>query len=173
LDDVIGTLSVARLLALRHREHERIEPYVAAAVFVPETLNGMALLEQFRAQASRMLFVVDEYGVVQGLLTPHDLLEAITGELQPQTQGDAWATEQAAGRWLLDGRMPVAELKARLGLRDLPWEDRGRYNTLAGLLMALTGQLPPVGAQISCAGWCFEVAALDGRRIDRVQAQRE
>jgi hypothetical protein len=108
------------------------------------------------------VFVVDEYGVVQGLMTPRDLLEAITGELQPGMQTDAWARERPDGIWELDGLMPVSELRARLGIRELPEEERGRYNTVAGLLMSVSGHLPEVGEQIDCAGWCFEVVALEG-----------
>jgi putative hemolysin len=118
-----------------------------------------------------MVFVVDEYGVVQGLVTPHDLLEAITGELQPDTLLDAWATPRGDGSWLLDGVMPVNELKARLDIRDLPDEDKGRFNTLAGLLMAVSGHLPALGERIDCAGWIFEVVDLDGRRIDKILAR--
>ena len=114
-----------------------IEDYVTTAVFVPETLSGMELLEQFRAKAGRMVLVVDEYGVVQGLLTPHDLLEAITGELQPGAQDRGLGGAARRRSWLLDGLMPVSELKARLDIDELPQEDRGRYNTLAGLLMAV------------------------------------
>ena len=66
--------------------------------------------------------------------------------------------------------MPVSELRARLAIRELPEEERGRYNTVAGLLMSVSGQLPVVGERIECAGWVFEVVALDGRRIDRVVA---
>ena len=66
--------------------------------------------------------------------------------------------------------MPVNELKSRLEIRDLPEDGRGRYNTVAGLLMSVSGQLPVVGERIECAGWVFEVVALDGRRIDRVVA---
>ena len=75
------------------------------------------------------------------------------------------------GSWLLDGMMPVSELKARLAIRDLPEEDRGRYNTLAGLLMAMTGTLPGTGARVVCGEWVFEVVDLDGKRIDKVLAQ--
>jgi putative hemolysin len=131
----------------------------------------MELLEQFRARSGRMIFVVDEYGVVQGIMTPRDLLEAITGELQPGASADAWATMRDDGTWLLDGLMPVTELKARLDIRDLPEEDRGRYNTLAGLLMAESGHLPAVAERIACAGWIFEILDLDGKRIDKVLAQ--
>jgi putative hemolysin len=130
----------------------------------------MELIEQFRVKSARMVFVVDEYGVVQGLITPHDLLEAITGELQPHAQTDAWATRRDDGAWLIDGAMPVGELKSRLGIDELPDENRGRYNTVAGLLMAVSGELPPIGERIDCAGWTFEVVEVDGKRIDKVLA---
>lgn len=171
LDDVVGIISVAHLLELGPDQPGAIEPHVQSAAFVPETLTGMELLEQLRAKSGRMVFVVDEYGVVQGLLTPRDLLEAITGELQPGASIDAWATPRGDGSWLLDGLMPVNELKARLDIKHLPDADKGRYNTVAGLLMLVSGRLPHTGEQIECAGWRFEVLDLDGRRIDKVLAQ--
>jgi putative hemolysin len=170
LDDVVGVISVGKLLQLGVGHGGAIGPQAQAAVFVPETLSGMELLEQFRERAGRMVFVVDEYGVVQGLMTPGDLLEAITGELQPRAQVDAWATQRGDGSWLLDGLMPVGELKTRLLIDELPEEDRGRYNTVAGLLMAVSGRLPVTGEVVECAGWTFEVVDLDGKRIDKVLA---
>ncbi|MEI6661259.1 MAG: hemolysin family protein [Comamonadaceae bacterium] len=172
LDDVVGIISVARLLDLSAQPDEVIDAHLTPAVFVPETLSGMELLEQFRLAAGRLVFVVDEYGVVQGLLTPRDLLEAITGELQYGALTDAWATERDDGSWLLDGVMPLGELKSRLDMEELPAEDRGRYNTLAGLLMSISGHLPSVGERISCQNWRFEVVDLDHRRIDKVLAVR-
>jgi len=172
LEDVVGVVSVARMLERGVRYPYGIGALVEPAVFVPETLSGMELIEQFRNKAARMVFVVDEYGVVQGLLTPHDVLEAITGELKPDVHEEAWATLQADGSWMLDGLMPVAELKARLEIdQELPQEDRGRYNTLAGLLMTVTGHMPREGERVVCAHWEFEVTALEGRRIDKVLAR--
>jgi putative hemolysin len=170
LDDVVGVISVAKLLELGPDAPGTIEPHVLPAAFVPETLTGMELLEQLRARSGRMVFVVDEYGVVQGLMTPRDLLEAITGELQPGAQVDAWATPRDDGSWLLDGLMPVNELKTRLDIKELPDDDKGRYNTVAGLLMSVSGRLPGTGERIECAGWVFEVVDLDGKRIDKVLA---
>jgi putative hemolysin len=172
LDDVVGMVSVAKLLAMRGDDRTPIERVAAPAIFVPETLTGMELLEQFRAKSGRMVFVVDEYGVVQGLMTPHDLLEAITGELKPEANVEAWATQREDGSWLLDGLMPVAELKARLEIKELPDEERGRYNTLAGLLMTESGHLPATGECIEVAHWRFEVVDLDGKRIDKVLAMQ-
>jgi putative hemolysin len=171
LDDVVGLISVSRLISLGPEHEGSIAPHAVPAVFVPETLSGMELLEQFRIQSARLVFVVDEYGVVQGLITPHDLLEAITGELQPGGEEEAWATQRQDGSWLLDGMMPVSELKARLDIRELPEEDKGRYNTLAGLMMSVSGRLPDVGERIDVGDWVFEVVDLDGRRIDKVLAQ--
>jgi putative hemolysin len=171
LDDVVGVVSVARLISLGAQHEGPVEPHAVPAPFVPETLSGMELLEQFRLRAARIVFVVDEYGVVQGLMTPHDLLEAITGELRPAGEEEPWALQREDGSWLLDGLMPVSELKARLEIRELPEEDKGRYNTLAGLLMAVSGRLPASGERIECGDWVFEVVDLDGRRIDKVLAQ--
>ena len=179
LDDVIGVVNVSRLLALRsHLEPaegestvaDRVGAHAVPAVFIPETLTGMELLEQFRARSTRIVFVVDEYGVVQGMMTPMDMLEAITGELQPGAQIDAWATKREDGSWLIDGVMPVSELKARLDIKELPEQDKGRYNTVAGLLQSVSGRLLQTGEQVDCAGWRFEVIDLDGKRIDKVLA---
>jgi putative hemolysin len=170
LDEVVGVISVPQLIKLGVDHAGPVEPHLLPGLFVPETLTGMELLEQFRMRAARLVFVVDEYGIVQGLITPHDLLEAITGELQPQASGQAWAMQREDGSWLLDGLMPVSELKARLEIKDLPEEDKGRYNTVAGLLMAVSGQLPQAGEKIDCGDWVFEVLDLDGKRIDKVLA---
>ena len=172
LDDVKGVISVARLLTLGPAASEPIETHAEAAQFVPETLSGLEMLEQLRAKSGRLAFVVDEYGVVQGLMTPRDFLEAITGELKPDADMDAWATPTPGGGWLLDGLMPISELKARLDIDELPLEDKSRYNTLAGLLMSVLGRLPQAGEQIDCAGWIFDVHQMQGRRIEKIKAHR-
>ena len=175
LDEVVGVVKIASLMDMASRAQalpDRMEAHALPAVFVPETLSGMELLEQFRTRSTRILMVVDEYGVVQGLMTPLDMLEAITGELQPQTQVDAWAVQRPDGSWLLDGVMPASELKVRLDIKLLPSEDKGLFNTLAGLLQTVSGRLLRTGERVVCAGWSFEVVDLDGRRIDKVLATR-
>jgi putative hemolysin len=171
LDHVVGVISVALLLAAKE-PGKTIESLALSASFVPETLTGMEVLEQFRKRSERIVMVVDEYGEVQGLMTPRDMLEAITGELRPNAQVDAWATHREDGTWLLDGLMPLAELRSRLEIKQLPDEDKGRYNTVGGLLMSVSGRLPVVGERIACEGWEFEVLALEGRRIDKLLARQ-
>ena len=172
LAHVLGVVGLSQLLSLPADECATIEQLARPADFVPETLSGMELLERLRDQSSRVVFVVDEYGEVQGLVTPLDVLQAITGELKPETQTEAWATPREDGSWLLDGRMPVSELKARLEIDTLPAEDRGRYNTLAGLLLFVMGRLPQPAERLNLDAWTFEILDLDGRRIDKVLAVR-
>ena len=175
LDDVVGAVSVSHLLRIPPNSQITIETLAQPVAFVPETLSGLDLLEQFRRPAERatahgrMVLVVDEYGVVQGLMTPRDLLEAITGELlQATSSEDAWAVPRADGSWLVDGLMPIGEFKARLKIRELPDEDRGIYNTVAGLVMAIAGHMPTETECFDCGEWKLEVVDLDGRRIDKV-----
>ena len=173
LDEVMGVVTAHQLLMqlAGSREFVLVES-MQPAVFVPETLSGMELLDHFRGSPVQMVFVVYEYGVVQGVITLRDVLEAITGEFTPHQAEDAWAVQRADGSWLVDGLIPVPELKDRLGLKLLPDEDRGRYNTLAGMVMLLLGRLPQTADAVEWEGWRFEVVDLDGKRVDKVLASR-
>ena len=173
LDDVIGVLPAQRLIApLAAGQTPVIAELLLPPVFVPETLSGMELLEHFRGSEAQLVFVVDEYGAVQGVITVRDVLEAITGEFAPPSADNAWAVQREDGSWLMDGLIPVPELKDRLDLKELPEEDRGRYNTLAGMIMLLLGRLPTTTDRVDWAGWRFEVIDLDGKRVDKVLVMR-
>lgn len=173
LDDVRGVVGVGSLLPpLARGELPVLADHLEAPVFVPETLSGMEVLEHFRAAGTAIVFVVDEYGAVQGVITERDLLEAITGEFGNATGDDAWAVQRPDGGWLMDGMIPVPELKDRLEIKELPEEDRGRYNTLAGMIMLLLGRLPRTADAVLWEGWRFEVVDLDGKRVDKVMVTR-
>jgi putative hemolysin len=173
LDDVIGVLPAHRLVGpVAQGRPLDLTEHLQSPVFVPETLTGMELLEHLRASSTELVLVVDEYGAVQGLISERDVLEAITGEFAAPAGQDAWAVRRDDGSWLMEGLIPVPELKDRLELRDLPDEDRGRYNTLAGMIMLLLGRLPRITDTVEWQGWCFEVVDLDGKRIDKVLVRR-
>ena len=173
LDDVVGVIQAQDLLVpLSRGETPNLAALMHAPVFVPETLSGMELLDQFRATGAELVFVVDEYGAVQGVITVRDVLEAITGEFSPPSADDAWAVQRPDGSWLMDGLIPVPEIKDRLEIRELPEEDRGRYNTLAGMIMLLLGRLPQTTDVVEWSAWRFEVVDLDGKRVDKVLVSR-
>lgn len=173
LDDVIGVVSVHSLLKpVSEGRVPALSEHLQPPVFVPETLSGMELLEHFRNSGAQLVFVVDEYGSVQGVITVRDVLEAIAGEFGSVGDEDAWTVQRPDGSWLVDGLIPVPELKDRLGLKELPEEDRGRYNTLAGMVMLLLGRVPATTDTVEWEGWRFEVVDLDGKRVDKVLATR-
>ena len=167
--NILGVTSARRLLA---RTLMGEVPDLAAdlqpPVFVPENLTGMELLQNFRTSGVQLVFLIDEYGEALGIVTLRDLLEAITGEFKPRNAEDQWAVRRDDGSWLLDGLIPVPELKDRLGLKSLPEEER--YHTVSGMLMMLLGRLPQTADRVEWQGWRFEVVDMDGKRIDKVLA---
>jgi len=178
---VVGIVSVSQLLLRQQATAVLINPekvniqsswhdLIHSVSFVPETLNAMLLLNQFKKKTERMVLVVDEYGEVQGLITPQDLLQAITGELHTPSQGAASSSKQPDGSWLLDGQLSIQELKNKLEIEALPDEDDERYNTLGGLVMSELGELPVVGSRVLIEGWQLEVTQMDGRRVEMVRA---
>ncbi|MBI3367483.1 MAG: HlyC/CorC family transporter [Burkholderiales bacterium] len=173
LDEVVGVIEAQALLQpLAAGTPPVITELMQSPVFVPETLSGMELLDHFRSTSAELVFVVDEYGAVQGVITVRDVLEAITGEFSTPSADDAWAVRRSDGSWLLDGLIPVPELKDRLEIKALPEEERGRYNTLAGMVMLLLGRLPRTADVVEWDGWRFEVVDLDGKRVDKVLVAR-
>ncbi|AZG16724.1 MULTISPECIES: hemolysin family protein [Cupriavidus] len=173
MHDILGVVSARQLLARRLRgEKADLTAVLQAAVFVPESVTGMELLENFRASGGQIAFVIDEYGEVLGLVTLQDLIEAITGEFKTETAGEEWAVQRDDGSWLLDGLIPIPELKDRTGLRAVPEEDKERYHTLSGMLLLLLGRLPQTADTVQWADWKFEIIDMDGKRIDKVLASR-
>lgn len=171
LQDVLGVVSTKLMLAQRLRgEKTDLQAHLTQPLYVPETLNGMELLEQFKASSVHMAFVVDEYGEVQGMVTQQDLLEAITGEFKPQHAEDAWAVQREDGSWLLDGNIPIPELKDLLSLKTVPEEEKQHYHTLAGMLLLEMGRVPQTSEHITWEGWKLEVVDMDAKRIDKVLA---
>jgi putative hemolysin len=139
-------------------------------LYVPETLTGMELLDNFRSSGRQMAFVIDEYGEILGMVTLQDLIEAITGEFKPRDPAQAWAVKREDHSWLLDGHIPILELKDCLGLSNVPDEEKGRYHTLSGMFMLMSGRLPREGDQVEWEGWRFEIVDMDGKTIDKVLA---
>ena len=176
IENILGVINarqwLSRALKDRTQSQSLRSQSLQAPLYVPETITGMELLDNFRLSDVHMAFVIDEYGEVQGIITLQDLIEAITGEFQPRDPETSWAVQREDGSWLLDGHIPVPELKDRLNLDTVPEEERGRYHTLSGMIMLLTGTLPKVADAVEWEGWKLEIVDMDGRAIDKVLAMR-
>ncbi len=178
LDEVQGVVFARDILAAALKAMEAgqrkldLEPYLKALPAIHESTPALKALELMRAAQAHVALVVDEYGQVEGLVTVTDVLEALVGELpEGGREDDPSAVQRADGTWLLDGSIPVEEVKHLFGLDDLPDEDR--YETLAGFIMAGLGAVPHTGAIVRHAGFKFEVVDMDGRRVDKVLAGKD
>jgi putative hemolysin len=170
--DVIGVVSArALLLALLRGQHFDLAKLAKAPAFVPESVTGRDMLESFREGRTNMSFVVDEYGSLLGLVTLHDVLEAITGQFAG-TPEDSWAVRRDDGSWLFDGQIPMTDLAQYLSLEWPDVDIDEDFETLGGLIFWRHGRIPNCTDSIQWKGWKFEVVDMDGQRIDKVLVSR-
>ncbi|WP_144186930.1 hemolysin family protein [Elioraea rosea] len=168
LDNVVGVVRAKDLLdQVLGGETLRLAAALVRPTALPDSMSVLQALEILRRERLGIAFVVDEYGSFEGVVTAYDMLEAIVGEVAGGTVADTpTCARRADGSWLMDGLLPADEVRARLGLPELPSE--GDYNTLAGLILTIAGRIPSEGDQIAWENHVFEVVDMDGRRIDKV-----
>ena len=171
--DVLGVLEVKSLLDRLGSENPALFNSLRPAVFVSESTHALKLLEIFREEQQSLALVVDEYGDVTGMVTLNDLMGAVLGRIQSgeTAESGAMVVEREDGSLLVDGALPVDELRQLLGTGSLPQDDHD-YHTAAGMLIAQFGRIPNAGEHIEWGGWRIEVVDLDGPRIDKLLLQR-
>ncbi|BAU50189.1 hypothetical protein SVA_3653 [Sulfurifustis variabilis] len=131
--------------------------------------SPLRLLEIFKKSPLHIALVTSATGEVRGLVTLHDVLEAIVGGLPIEGEApEPRIAQRADGSWLVDGMLSTEELKELLGVARLPDEESADYETLAGFVLAQLGHLPRIGEHFEWEGWRMEIIDMDGRRIDRV-----
>jgi putative hemolysin len=139
-------------------------------LFVPESTRALKVLEQFKQTGQQMAFVVDEYGVIQGLVTLTDILQALVGDLPSAGEvAEPQSVQREDGSWLLDGMLPIYQFKELLDIeKDLPGEQRGSYQTLGGFVVMHLGKIPTAADHFVWGAYRFEVMDMDGNRVDKV-----
>lgn len=170
LDEVLGLVSIKQLW-LQAMDGRKPDPREAMrpAPLVPENMPALKVLEVFRESGSHVVVVIDEYGGTQGLVTPVDVLEAIAGDLpSPDEPPEPRAIKRDDGSWLFDGALSADALRETFGLRSLPEEERGDYQTVGGFVMMHMRRIPEEGERFEWGGLGFEVVDMDGNRVDKV-----
>ena len=168
VENPVGVVQARDIAAALFRgEPIDIRKLMRKASVVPETLDAMDALTALRQADVPMLFVHDEYGHFEGLVTPADLMSAIAGEFASDADigTDPQLVEREDGSFLVSGSMPADALAEKLGI-DLP--DERDFATAAGYVLAVMRHLPTVGEHFIDQGWRFEVVDMDGRKIDKL-----
>lgn len=174
LDNVIGVVQAKDLLTrCLAGEKMDLKENLRPPLFVPEGLPALELLELFKKSRTHIALVVDEYGGVEGLVTLNDILEDLVGDVasvdMPQ---ERQIVQRPDGSWLIDGKLPIDDLKEVLKIPKLPEEESGSYQTLGGLVMLQVGRVPVTGDTFEAAGYRFEVVDMDEKRVDKVLVSR-
>ncbi|MBD2529895.1 HlyC/CorC family transporter [Nostoc flagelliforme FACHB-838] len=170
LDNVLGVIPVTDLLARSFRgEPLDLTIGLRQPVFVPESTRGLKVLELFKQTITHMALVVDEYGVIQGLVTLNDIMSEIVGDV-PSTDGQdqPQAVQREDGSWLLDGMLPVEEFLELFGMEEWESEERGSYQTLGGFVITHLGRIPAAADHFEWQSMRIEVMDMDGNRVDKV-----
>jgi putative hemolysin len=170
LDNVVGMVSVKDVLAkLVESGKVDIRASITSPLFVPEAITVLKLLESFKETGVHVALITDEYGGIQGIITLHDVLEAIVGDVRSLGEPvEEQITSLEDGSWLIDGDTPIEKLKDVLSVDSFPGEDQGYYRTIAGLIMFILQRIPRTGEYIELRGLRYEVVDMDGNRIDKV-----
>jgi putative hemolysin len=171
VDSMIGVIQTRDVLAAM-LAGKPFDPrgHVRPVPIVHDQSDALDVLTALKEAKVPVALVHDEYGHFEGIVTPADILEAITGVFRSDLdEGEPQAVQRDDGSWLIAGYMPADEMADLLDI-DLP-ENRD-YETIAGFLLSHFHHLPATGEVVDAAGWRFEVLDLDGRRIDKVLATR-
>lgn len=171
--DVLGIVGIKRMVDSLLDGHPHLFDAIVKPLYVPATTRALDLLNAFRDAEVRIALVVDEYGDIEGMVTLNDLLASVIGQAKPHTDD---AVDPAApwrrdhdGSWLIDGTLPVDDVRELLHLEHLPGEDEHEFHTLAGMITTALGHIPREGEAFAWHGLRFEVLDLDGARIDKVR----
>ena len=144
--------------------------YVRKAPVIPDTMDALDVVEVLKSSDVHMALIHDEYGHFEGVVTSADILETISGAFKTdEGVPTEEAKQRADGSWLLEGAMPAETFAQTLGIQ-LP--EKRDYHTLAGFALEELGHMPVLGEVFDTTGWRFEIIDLDGRRIDKILAQR-
>ena len=170
LDNVLGIMHVTDLLA-RSLSGQQLDLTVSLRqpVFVPESTRGLKILEVFKQTGIHLALVVDEYGVIQGLVTLNDIMVEIVGDVPSAGElEEPQAVQREDGSWLLDGMLPVDEFFEIFEIDEIPTDHRGSYQTLGGFVITHLGRIPSATDYFEWESLRFEVMDMDGNRVDKV-----
>lgn len=168
IDNIRGIMAAKDFFEKKDSEGFNMESIIQAPIFVPETMYVLDILKLFKRDKQYMAVVVDEFGSIEGIITLHDLMEGIVGDLPDLDEVDEpefMKREDAS--YLISGSISIHELNAYLE-KELITKNDDHYTTLGGFIIDHLNKIPDTGEKFNYNGYTFEVVDLDGQRIDKV-----
>lgn len=168
MEEIQGTLDVRDLLEQVGGEGFQLSDVVRPAIIVPESAGAFAILKLFKKNKQYIAVVVDEHGGFEGLVTLHDLTEAIVGDLPEEDEdGTPEIIQRSDGSYLVGGQVLIGDLNAHIGMEVMD-EESTSYTTVAGYFLSKLDHIPCAGDHITDTRFSGEVLDMDGHRIDKV-----
>jgi putative hemolysin len=172
IENILGVVKLRDYVDHRNKTGFNLRSILSQPLYVPESMNALKILENFRKARNYFAVVVDEYGSTQGIITLHDLTENIFGALPDVDDGDGPSVVlRENGSWLVDGVVPIDELREHVNLKEFDFEDAD-YSTLAGFILYKLSEIPNVGDHFETEGYRFEIVDMDKSKIDKVLIEK-
>ena len=168
IENILGVVKLRDYIGNRDKPAFNLRSILSQPLYVPESMNAIKILENFRKARNYFAVVVDEYGSTQGIITLHDLTENIFGALPDvdDVVGPSVITRED-GSLLVDGMIPIDELDEKINFKEFRFEEAD-YSTLAGYILYKLGEIPNEGDYFESEGYRFEIMDMDKSKIDKV-----
>lgn len=175
-DKVFGVIHAKDLLSYSFEsskfEIDKLKKITNKPHLIPESMKAVKILEMFRHSPVHIALVLDEFGNIQGLVTLNDILEALVGEIKSQSIQEPLITVRDDGSFLIDGTVPIYDLKKKLHLQELSNKDLSNYQTVAGFVISHFEKIPKAGDVFKKQGYRFEVVDMDNNRVDKILVKK-
>jgi putative hemolysin len=166
-DEIVGAVDLENIiLDMAQSNPQGLRAIMKKAQFIPQTMSALKAFESFKHSQANFLFVMDEYGGLSGVISIRMLIEEIVGELSVPVKKEEPIKKQEDGSWLADGTLNIDDAAEALSLANL--REKGDFQTLAGFVLSLAGELPQAGDSVEYQGYRFTVKEMDGNRIDKI-----
>ncbi|HMN18692.1 MAG TPA: hemolysin family protein [Ignavibacteriaceae bacterium] len=170
-DNIFGIFTIKDFFhSLNNKPDFRLKDILTQPLFIPDNLTGIKVFEKFQKTKTYVAIVIDEYGSFEGIITLHDLIENIFGDLPDKHEEEEIAIiKRDDGSLLIDGSILIDELKEHLHIN---FEDEENYSTLGGFMMYKLNRIPTAGDKFEYKSYMFEIVDMDGKRVDKVLVTR-
>ena len=166
-ENIIGIFTIKDFFhKLNTDKNFSIKDILTQPLFIPDNITGITVFEKFRDSKTYVAVVIDEHGSFEGIITLHDLIENIFGDLPDLNENeDPEIFKREDGSMLIDGSILLDELKEKL---QISFEEDADYTTLGGFMMFKLNRIPKVGDKIKFDNYTLEIVDMDGNRVDKV-----